>query len=266
MLFRPQHPRIAREQDASWERHGDNHYARMLDAYALCSKLIREANEFSLDSYRLHALVGCWSNPAQKKFLSSMIPNPATIEDARNGLDALIREFKLPAPEPVPDEGNVVVTKDENGHIVAVTRQDEEGKILSVIAESTPHKPGIIIVNRDRPVEEVAAFLIEYAEYNGKVVTITTVPNMPPRTGDYKMVADVRVARSVYGAVPIEWFRVVRGSNFDDAMVSEEWASECLSKENAETRCKVLNEKCSEHSRDWHSVRPETYTLYEFQP
>ena len=34
--------------------------------------------------------------------------------------------------------GEVVVTKTEAGQIVAVTRQDEEGRILSVIAESTP--------------------------------------------------------------------------------------------------------------------------------
>jgi hypothetical protein len=32
-------------------------------------------------------------------------------------------------------EGEVVVTRDESGNIVAVTRQDDEGQILSVIAE-----------------------------------------------------------------------------------------------------------------------------------
>ena len=37
--------------------------------------------------------------------------------------------------EPV---GDVVVTTDDAGHIVAVTRQDEEGRILSVIATSAP--------------------------------------------------------------------------------------------------------------------------------
>ena len=34
--------------------------------------------------------------------------------------------------------GEVVVTKTATGQIVAVTRQDEEGRILSVIAESAP--------------------------------------------------------------------------------------------------------------------------------
>lgn len=39
---------------------------------------------------------------------------------------------------PMPVAGEVVATKDEAGQIVAVTRQDSEGKILSIIAESAP--------------------------------------------------------------------------------------------------------------------------------
>ena len=35
-------------------------------------------------------------------------------------------------------QGEVVVTKDDAGQIVAVTRQDAEGRILSVVAESAP--------------------------------------------------------------------------------------------------------------------------------
>lgn len=35
----------------------------------------------------------------------------------------------------------VVVTKNEAGHIVTVTRQDEDGRILKVIAESTSPQP-----------------------------------------------------------------------------------------------------------------------------
>lgn len=43
-----------------------------------------------------------------------------------------------PAPQPVaqPERGQIVVTKNEAGQIVAVTRQDEDGKILKVIATS----------------------------------------------------------------------------------------------------------------------------------
>jgi hypothetical protein len=36
----------------------------------------------------------------------------------------------------VQRDGEIVVTKDDAGQIVAVTRQDEEGRILSVVAES----------------------------------------------------------------------------------------------------------------------------------
>ena len=58
--------------------------------------------------------------------------------------DAYQGEYTVPlyaappaAPAPAVPEGDVVVSKDEAGQIVAVTRQDAEGRILSVIAEST---------------------------------------------------------------------------------------------------------------------------------
>ena len=43
-----------------------------------------------------------------------------------------------PHPHAEQPIGEVVVTKDEDGQIVAVTRQDDEGRILSVIATSGP--------------------------------------------------------------------------------------------------------------------------------
>lgn len=43
-----------------------------------------------------------------------------------------------------PPEGHVVVTRNEAGQAVAVTRQDEEGRILSVIAEFE-HEPGVSV-------------------------------------------------------------------------------------------------------------------------
>lgn len=51
-------------------------------------------------------------------------------------------------------KGEVVVTKDEAGYIVAVTRQDKEGRILSVIAEADrkrrmpPNEPFVIVIDR----------------------------------------------------------------------------------------------------------------------
>ena len=61
-------------------------------------------------------------------------------------------EVELPEqaqPAPVPD-GDVVVPKNEDGQIVAVTRQDAEGRILSVIAESAaPAVRGPLTAERD---------------------------------------------------------------------------------------------------------------------
>ena len=45
------------------------------------------------------------------------------------------------APQPAEPVGEVVVTKDEHGRIVAVTRQDREGRILKVIAISEGPQP-----------------------------------------------------------------------------------------------------------------------------
>ncbi|MBH1878173.1 hypothetical protein I5W23_06790 [Stenotrophomonas maltophilia] len=51
-----------------------------------------------------------------------------------------------------PPEGHVVVTRNEAGQAVAVTRQDDEGRILSVIAELEAPE-GYVLV----PVELVTA-------------------------------------------------------------------------------------------------------------
>lgn len=43
------------------------------------------------------------------------------------------------------DRSAIVVTKNEAGTIVAVTRQDDDGRILSVIAESAPQPKPLIL-------------------------------------------------------------------------------------------------------------------------
>ena len=58
-----------------------------------------------------------------------------------NTPDACDIEPLYAAPYVPEQAGEVVVTKNEDGAIVAVTRQDEEGRILSVIAESSPQAP-----------------------------------------------------------------------------------------------------------------------------
>ena len=52
--------------------------------------------------------------------------------------DSRPRKGGLIATPPPTEPGEIVVTKNEAGQIVAVTRQDEEGRVLSVVAESTP--------------------------------------------------------------------------------------------------------------------------------
>ena len=64
-----------------------------------------------------------------------------------------------------PPEGHVVVTRNEAGQAVAVTRQDDEGRILSVIAEFE-HHPSV-------PVATLAALADRWASdrnYTGSPV------------------------------------------------------------------------------------------------
>lgn len=49
-------------------------------------------------------------------------------------------------PEYSIEQGEVVVTKDPYGNIVAVTRQDQDGRILKVIAESSSNFMADVIV------------------------------------------------------------------------------------------------------------------------
>ena len=52
-----------------------------------------------------------------------------------------------PTPAAVPPEGGIVVSKNEAGQIVCVSRQDEDGQFLSIIAESADAvPPGMALV------------------------------------------------------------------------------------------------------------------------
>lgn len=66
-------------------------------------------------------------------------------------------------PEAAAPAGEVVVTKNSTGQIVAVTRQDEEGRVLSVIAQSE------VATAPAGGVTDVAAFVqaVEYARDHG---------------------------------------------------------------------------------------------------
>lgn len=58
-----------------------------------------------------------------------------------------------------PEQGEIVVTKTPDGQIVAVTRQDEEGRILKVIAESTPKGLFIDMINSHEGLADELAVL-----------------------------------------------------------------------------------------------------------
>lgn len=65
----------------------------------------------------------------------------AVIEDLREALSGVQALSAAPATPPAEQPiGEVVVTKTRDGQIVAVTRQDDEGRILSVIATSDPEE------------------------------------------------------------------------------------------------------------------------------
>ena len=72
---------------------------------------------------------------------------------------------------PVVPEGDVVVSWNEDGQIVAVTRQDREGRILSVIAESAAP------VVRE-PQDERAAFEAWIRKDSGDLTTFGSGSNM----------------------------------------------------------------------------------------
>lgn len=57
-------------------------------------------------------------------------------------IEEIIREARAAL---TPPEGHVVVTRNEAGQAVAVTRQDDEGRILSVIAEFAPPEGYVLV-------------------------------------------------------------------------------------------------------------------------
>ena len=64
--------------------------------------------------------------------------NPGVREDDCEEIAEEIEKAISARRAPSADRGEIVVTKNDAGHIVAVTRQDEEGRILSVLSMSAP--------------------------------------------------------------------------------------------------------------------------------
>jgi hypothetical protein len=73
-----------------------------------------------------------------------------------------------------PDIGEVVVTRNDAGEIVAVTRQDDEGRILSVIAEAQPapaQEPALQEIADFGQEQELVAWL-RFQEHENRPTTI----------------------------------------------------------------------------------------------
>lgn len=86
-------------------------------------------------------------------------PMPEAVIDAGHRWTRLLGKI---AAAPAQPAGDVVVSKDEQGQIVAVTRQDSEGRILSVIAESA--QPAVRDPLTD---EQIAEIYIKWSESPG---------------------------------------------------------------------------------------------------
>ncbi len=63
---------------------------------------------------------------------------------------------------PTIPPGEVVVTTDASGRCVCVTRQDEEGQILSVIWEAEPIPPGYVLVPEEQGIPYRATIVFDH--------------------------------------------------------------------------------------------------------
>lgn len=137
------------------------------DPIAHASRLLREAAEELRQAHAFPGIEG-WENETDAKAAydehmaaarapADSVAAPAIGDELRDTLVAvsaaiaerddraaqkMIREILAATPTPPAEKpiGEVVVTKTRDGQIVSVTRQDDEGRILSVIATSDPEE------------------------------------------------------------------------------------------------------------------------------
>ncbi|MFF6503419.1 hypothetical protein ACET33_35155, partial [Pseudomonas aeruginosa] len=92
--------------------------------------------------------------------------------------------------------GEVVVTKNESGAIVSVTRQDKEGRVLSVIAESKPSPAQAEQAEAERP--EVVAW--RYG-FSGGIVSDKACLDEWKSGGEYQSLMTVAQHERIVGAL-----------------------------------------------------------------
>jgi hypothetical protein len=83
-----------------------------------------------------------------------------------------------------PEQGEVVVTKNPQGQIVAVTRQDAEGRILKVIDTSAkPEQEPVAWVTDEFAITYTADVAQRWRDKGWKVVPFYTAPPLNPWVG-----------------------------------------------------------------------------------
>ena len=113
----------------------DNEWRTAIEDELICAH-IGTADSFSDAQSALKSLID-WH--------VSVSLDPAVSSDAQALIDR--GRAAQPADAAVPPEGGIVVSKNEAGQIVCVSRQDEDGQFLSIIAESADAvPPGMALV------------------------------------------------------------------------------------------------------------------------
>lgn len=101
---------------------------------------------------------------AKRYVIDKLMADELDLISARAAVRAIIAAL-------TPPEGHVVVTRNEAGQAVAVTRQDDEGRILSVIAEFEAPE-GYVLV----PVEPTEAMKRAGSMWNTEMDELPELP------------------------------------------------------------------------------------------
>ncbi len=128
------------------------------------------------------------------------------LDDVHSSAESLLALIKDQAPTQAAQglagaalaqpSGEVVVTKNESGAIVSVTRQDKEGRVLSVIAESKPSPAQAEQAEAERP--EVVAW--RYG-FSGGIVSDKACLDEWKSGGEYQSLMTVAQHERIVGAL-----------------------------------------------------------------
>lgn len=104
--------------------------------------------------------VGIFRDESQAEMISALI-------DLLNNTNGHVKLYTNP-----PSATEVVITRNESGQIVAVTRQDSEGRVLEVLAESTPSTADAEDARRYRKLRALAKSSSAYDRWKGDMWSI----------------------------------------------------------------------------------------------